>query len=145
MKNKRLLLKTVFAGLSLCVFCGVFSWQVFAVKDVKPLPNEGAVPSIYIALPNYDFGKLPAGQIVNHEFMVENRGNADLEIKRISTSCGCTVAEAMPQVIKPNETGKITVKFDSRGKSGKQSKTITVYSNDSAHSSVGCLLTGELV
>lgn len=124
------------------VFLSQISQGLYAREDIKPAVS---VPAIYAAEPVYDFGKIPSGQIVNHEFGIENRGQTDLQILRVSTSCGCTVAQSMPQQIKPGETGRISVRFDSRGRVGKQDKAVTVYSNDPSNPQLICHLKGELI
>ncbi len=77
-----------------------------------------------------DFGDVNSGKIVNVVFEFENKGDTDLEIKRINTTCGCTVPSLEKKVYKPGEKGKIPVKFYSTGYYGKIVKIITVITND---------------
>jgi len=78
----------------------------------------------------FDFGKIPQGKIVSSTVKFRNTGNANLIIKDVKTSCGCTAALISKKVLKPGEEGKIRIEFDSTGKEGKISRTVTVYSND---------------
>ena len=53
----------------------------------------------------------------------------DLVISEVKPSCGCTVPDYTKTSIKPGATGEIKVTFDSKGKSGNVSKTVTVTMN----------------
>ncbi len=79
----------------------------------------------------HDLGKVAEGEKVSSIFTFENKGKGPLVILSVSTSCGCTVPKYDTKPIDPGSTGSLEVLFDSSGKSGKQSKTITVRSNAS--------------
>ncbi len=87
-------------------------------------------PRISFSLESYDFGTVLQGKTVEYIFAFENKGTEDLLIKEVTTSCGCTAALVSANVIKPGETGHIKVSYDSQGRAGKVSRTITVVSND---------------
>ena len=87
-------------------------------------------PRIIFTQESYDFGKVKQGKIVEYTFTFENRGAEDLVIKDVTTSCGCTAALVSNSVVKPGDTGQIKVSYDSQGRAGKVSRTITVESND---------------
>ncbi len=78
---------------------------------------------------NHHFGDINAGEIVSYEFKFKNIGGKDLVITQATGSCGCTVPEYSKEAIKPGGSGKIKVTFNSEGKSGMQSKTISVLAN----------------
>ena len=77
----------------------------------------------------HNFGRIISGEIVRYSFKFTNKGKEDLLISKVSTSCGCTVSSYPRNPIKPGGKGVIEVVFDSRGRKGFQSKTITVLSN----------------
>lgn len=77
----------------------------------------------------HDFGRVIQGEKVSFGFKFTNTGKTDLIISNVSTSCGCTVPDFPKTPIKPGETHKIDVRFDSEGRRGFQNKTITVSSN----------------
>lgn len=79
----------------------------------------------------YDYGMISQGDEVQHDFMFTNTGNADLVIKSAEATCGCTTPEYPFIPIKPGETGKIGVKFNSTGKLGPQKPMITLVTNAS--------------
>lgn len=80
---------------------------------------------------DHDFGKLSEGEKVASVFTFENKGKGPLVILSVTTSCGCTVPKYDTKPIDPGKTGTLEVVFDSSGKIGKQTKTITVKSNAS--------------
>ena len=77
----------------------------------------------------HNFGKVSEGEKVSYLFKFENQGSADLIIASATTSCGCTVPEYDTKPISPGGTGNLEVIFDTSGRNGMQTKTITVKSN----------------
>jgi hypothetical protein len=78
----------------------------------------------------HDFGKVKQGDVVNHEFVFKNEGNAPLVIDRVETTCGCTAALVSDKNILPGNEGKIKTTFDTRGYSGKMTRYVYLVSND---------------
>ena len=78
----------------------------------------------------FDFGEMKQGDKKSHTFMLTNVGKSDLYIRRVRTSCGCTAVAPSKKVVSPGEEVPIEVTFNSRGKRGRQSKSITVITND---------------
>ncbi|HDP94402.1 MAG TPA: DUF1573 domain-containing protein [Candidatus Aminicenantes bacterium] len=89
-----------------------------------------------------DFGEVDSGKIVDLEFEFTNTGNDILEIKNITSTCGCTVTSLEKKTFKPGEKGIIPVKFYSRGYQGRVVKTLTVSTNDPKKAYVRLRLTG---
>jgi hypothetical protein len=77
----------------------------------------------------YDFGTIQEGDKVEYTFKFKNTGKNDLIIRKTKASCGCTAIEPKDKVIKPGQESSITVIFNSRGKRGKQHKSVTVTTN----------------
>lgn len=77
----------------------------------------------------YDFGTLTEGDTVEHVFAFTNTGQIPLIINNITASCGCTTPEWPKQPIAPGTGSTIKVRFNSAGKMGEQSKTVTIYAN----------------
>ncbi len=96
-----------------------------ATKGKKPYER----PQIMFKHTTYDFGKIIQGEKVEHTFHFTNAGRADLIITKVSTSCGCTATNYPHYPIKPGDSAKIDVVFDSKHKKGFQNKTITVLTN----------------
>lgn len=76
------------------------------------------------------FGNVNEGKIVSHVFKLLNKGNATLEVKEVKTSCGCTAALVSDKRIEPGKDGTLKVDLDTKNRSGKLSRTVTIISND---------------
>ncbi|WP_130734198.1 DUF1573 domain-containing protein [Flavobacterium sp. J27] len=96
-------------------------------QPVKPV--DGKYPKIQFNKLEHDFGTIKSGEKVETEFMVKNIGEADLIILEAHGSCGCTVPNPPKEPIKPGSSAPIKVSFDSTGKTGQQSKTVTLTTN----------------
>jgi hypothetical protein len=59
------------------------------------------------------FGNVINGEVIVREISVQNKGQGDLIIEAVSTSCGCTQASIEPMTIPPGSSGTLTVEFDS--------------------------------
>lgn len=97
---------------------------------VSPGGNNNNSPVIYFPETQHDFGKVNEGAKVNYTFRFMNKGTSELIIKDVRSSCGCTAALLSSDTLKPGQEGTIKVEFNTQNRSGKNSKTITVQSND---------------
>ena len=77
----------------------------------------------------FDFGVIIQGEKVSHTFVFTNTGKSNLIVSSVHASCGCTVPKYSKEPISSGSTGEIEVTFDSSGRSGLQSKSVTVSSN----------------
>lgn len=102
-------------------------------NDMKSVEAEkalaGKLPKIELDKVEHDFGTINEGEVVETEFIVKNIGNADLVIADAKGSCGCTVPQPPKEPIAPGQSAPIKVSFDSNGKPGQQSKTVTLTTN----------------
>lgn len=87
-------------------------------------------PSVKYDAESFDFGDIKPGSKVEHTFSLKNTGKKDLIIRDVKSSCGCTAVSPSKNVVAAGESVPLKVAFDSTGKSGRQSKTITVITND---------------
>ena len=93
-------------------------------KQTVPL-----LPELSFDKLRHNFGKINQGESVSYQFFFTNTGEAELIINNAKGSCGCTVPKWPRKPIAPGESEEIKVTFNSAGKSGKQSKTITLVTN----------------
>lgn len=77
----------------------------------------------------HDFGKIKAGDKVKYSFKFKNSGKEPLIINSAKGSCGCTVPSYPKEPVAPGAEGVIDVEFNSAGKSGAQTKTVTINAN----------------
>jgi hypothetical protein len=78
----------------------------------------------------FDFGDIEEGEIVEHDFVIFNRGTDVLEISRVKASCGCTAVTPSKTRLIPDDSTQIKVKFNSTRRIGKQKKYVYIFSND---------------
>ena len=98
-------------------------------QEREKLRPKGKLTEITFNKMEHDFGQVKKDALLTYTFKFENTGENELVIMKAFGSCGCTVPEYSKEPIKPGEEGKIKVSFDTKGKHGEQSKTITVYAN----------------
>ena len=79
----------------------------------------------------YDFGKIYQNKdsVVFTTFYFENAGDIPLEIYKVTTSCRCTASEWTKSPVGKNKKGFVKITFNSKGITGKFSKSIYVKSN----------------
>ena len=110
-----------------------------ACDDAATKIKEGAVdttlvtadgtPEFSFTEENHNFGTIDEGVKADYDFEFTNTGDAPLIITNAKGSCGCTVASPPKDPILPGESGKISVSFNSTGKPGNQTKTVTLNAN----------------
>lgn len=91
--------------------------------------DTSLLPKFDFESDNHEFGPITEGEIVSYNFKFKNSGKAPLIITQASASCGCTVPEYSKDPIAPGQEGFIKVTFNSEGKHGMTSKTITLLAN----------------
>ncbi|ASB48085.1 DUF1573 domain-containing protein [Alkalitalea saponilacus] len=110
--------------------------------------NEEALanaPKIEFSQTTFDFGEIKQGEIINHSFIVTNSGKSDLILRRVRTSCGCTASNPDRSIIPPGQSTSVPVTFNSRGRSGRQNQSITIYTNDPDRSASILRLSGVVI
>lgn len=87
-------------------------------------------PKISVNTEKFDFGKSIEGELLFYDFVISNTGTGDLVLKTIRASCGCTAVQPDKTELKPGESTKLHVEFNTAEREGEQQKYIYVYSND---------------
>ena len=99
-----------------------------AVHSVQETPDTGTAKILFREY-EHDFGRVAEGEKIGFVFTFENHGTGNLIIASATTTCGCTVPEYDAKPVVPGGAGNLEVFFDTSGRSGIQTKTITVKSN----------------
>jgi len=115
-------MKNLFAVILLGVSVVTFSQEVVKVDSAN-------APVITFDEQLFEFGQITQGDVVEHVFAFTNTGKSPLILSNVKTTCGCTVPTWPREPIAAGESSEILVRFNSRGKSGMQNKTITIFSN----------------
>jgi hypothetical protein len=82
----------------------------------------------------YDFKNVAEGNMATHEFKFKNTGNKPIVISNVQASCGCTTPDWTKTPVLPGKSGFIRAAFNSAGRPGQFSKTVTVTSDAAAPS-----------
>lgn len=105
-------------------------------------PNEGTGdsqktgPVIKFESTTHNFGNIQPKSINRCKFKFKNAGDGILEIKKIRSTCGCTVPDLKKKKYAPGESGEINVSFRAGISTGPTQKHLYVLSNDKKHPSV---------
>ena len=97
-----------------------------------PMSDEelAKAPKLAFNKTAHNFGKIEQDAEVETEFILTNNGKESLNIRLAKSNCGCTIVDLEKEDIAPGETANMKIKFNSKGRRGRQYKTVTVFSND---------------
>jgi hypothetical protein len=96
-----------------------------ALVDInKPVAEE----NMTLSETSYDFGKIPQGKPVTHDFKFTNTGKTDLVLENVVAGCGCTTPSFTKGTYKPGQTSIINIGFNAGGV-GPAQKSVTVTYN----------------
>lgn len=77
----------------------------------------------------YDFGDVPMGPDVTHNFEFTNVGNQPLIVQQATPSCSCTTPEWPKAPVMPGKSDVIKVGFHTDGHPGRFNKEVYLLSN----------------
>ena len=126
----------------------IFIFSIFLFSCTTENRNASLIEStpIVTVLGNetIDFGTIIEGETIDLEFRIKNSGAGSLIITHANASCGCTKLDFPKDIIEEGGTDVVKVTFDSKGKLGKQTKTITLVTN-ATPSEKNLTITGEVI
>lgn len=100
-----------------------------ATVPATPATPASTQPEFLFEAESHDFGTVPEGTQATYEFKFTNTGKEPLIISNVQASCGCTTPKWSNEPIAPGKTGTITASYNSSGRPGPFTKSITVTSN----------------
>ena len=108
-----------------------------------------AGPNIEFVKTTHDFGKIPQGKPVAHEFEFTNTGDEPLLLIKVKASCGCTTPSYPREPIAPGESAKIKAVYNAAS-AGRFQKSVTVTTNikeadNSTDKRINLFIKGEVV
>jgi hypothetical protein len=80
---------------------------------------------------SHRFGFVHQGAVLEYDYVFTNTGSEPLAIMETKAECTCTEVTEPEKEIKPGETARIHLKFDSKSARYRQKRTILVTSNAS--------------
>lgn len=101
----------------------VFSAVLLNAQQTQQQPE-----TIKLSETSFDFGKIPQGKPVTHNFILYNLGKDSLKIDNVQASCGCTTPEWSRTPVVSGDKTTIKVGYNSASE-GAFEKTITIYYN----------------
>ena len=110
-------------------FFGLVSTSIAQDNNKLTLTSEAA-PKLTIEKTSHDFGTIEEGVQATVTFTFKNTGNAPLVLNSVRASCGCTTPKWTKEPVAPGAEGTITAIYNSKGRPGNFTKTITVSHND---------------
>src|SRR5215831_14548875 len=75
---------------------------------------------------SHDFGMVPRGVKVKHDFLLVNRLAEPITILNLRPSCGCTSGRASASAVAPGQTAVIEAELDTRNFVGPKSTILYV-------------------
>lgn len=96
-------------SLFLLSFC--FAFASFAQQDAATLLKNNA-DHLKLKESEYDFGKIPQGKPVYHNFEIVNTGSTALKLDNVQASCGCTTPEWSKEPIAAGATATIKIGYN---------------------------------
>ncbi len=110
------------------IVLGSFGFASAQEKQVVTIATENQ-PAAAFEKTSHDFGNIKEGTQATVEFSFKNTGKAPLVLSSVQASCGCTTPTWTRDPIAPGAVGKITAVYNSTGRPGNFTKTITVKHN----------------
>jgi hypothetical protein len=112
--------KWIFGTIAVCfIFAALTAWS-----------EEASKPKMQIVEPSYDAGEMyKTNKKIQHDFIIKNNGNAELQILNARPGCGCTVTQ-FDKTIAPGAEGKVTASVDISHFKGQIEKGIDLQTND---------------
>jgi len=92
-----------------------------------------------------NFGEVKQGTKITGEFILTNKGKENLIIRKIYSTCGCTIVDPEKKIIEPEESITIKALFNTSGRFGDQSTSIIVITNDPKNYKQILKMTGKVV
>ena len=107
------------------VYCGLLaSWLLLGAGS--GMVQAGAWTDSLFPENRHDFGPVPRGAKVKHDFLLVNRLSEPVTIVGLRPSCGCTSGRASASVVGPGQTAVIEAQMDTRNFVGPKSTILYV-------------------
>jgi len=112
--------------------------------DKQATVSNPNAPILTVAEQSYDFSTVVEGPQITHDFKIKNEGKEPLILSNVHASCGCTVPTWPKEPILPGKESVISVTYNTSGRPGHFTKSITIESNSSGGNKV-INITGEVI
>jgi len=107
----------------------LFFMLIGLVNVAQAQNNNPNAPVFKFNEETHEFGNIKEGPNAVFDFVFTNVGKEPLIIQDCKASCGCTTPDWTKAPVLPGQQGKITVKYDTKGRVGTFNKSIFIASN----------------
>lgn len=124
---------------------GLFCLSLVALaQETTSQPANGSPPRIQLSTRVWDFGKMWFAEKCETDIEIKNIGGSNLQFLDVKTSCGCTVARPTQQALRPGESDKIHIVYNTRKGVKNVHQTVTISSNDPSEPNITIEVKGEV-
>ncbi len=111
---------------------GVLTVSANIREDFSLLTDDEKLnkPIAYFKSKTHNFDTIKGGEKVYYDFILNNKGIRDLNIRSVKPTCGCTAVVPEKKIIPPGDSTFIRVYFDSKGYKGFSKKGVTIITDD---------------
>ncbi len=110
-------------------------------SGIKPLKPE---PKVHVPESKFNFGKMDPGVSGRHEFVIENKGDAELLLGIGETTCKCTISGVSDNRIPPGKTAKMTMEWNTGRYNPQFNQSAFVRTNDAIHKELTFTVEGQV-
>jgi len=111
----------------------IYTLAFFVATTVAAMAQNNELPEVTNNIKfkevTWDFGNVNEGEKPTHEFLFTNIGKEPVILQNAVPSCGCTTPAWTKEPIMPGKNGNVTATYNSQGRPGVFTKSITVKSN----------------
>jgi hypothetical protein len=126
------------------VFILIFLIMIPSIGHSADEKSVAGSPVAFLPSNTYLFEPALEGALITHDFIIENKGSAPLQILSVQPGCGCTTASYTKEIL-PGASGKISLNLKTTGYGGASvNKRTIVKTNDSDNASFHLTITGNV-
>lgn len=115
------------------------------IKEHFDKAHRAQPPRAELSPGSLDLGELTHGEIKTFPLEIENKGQGDLLIRKVFSSCSCLEFEYPSSPIAPGTTAILQVSFNSRGRIGEVEKDFVLITNSPAQPEMTVNVTGKIL
>lgn len=112
-------------------------FSVYAtIEEFFPVmsPSElEQAPRLTLSASEIKFPGMQQSSVLERELIYRNTGKKPLLIRSVIPNCSCLTAQTESDSLAPGASARMKIKFTPSGRSGRQIKSIMIYSNDPQH------------
>lgn len=100
-------------------------------EDLPVIVPEGPQPKVVVTPSlEHNFGEMRFGDIGKHTFTITNKGEGDLKMKTLATTCKCTLSDMEDTVLSPGESLDVELTWEPKNPAEDFAQTAFIKTND---------------